>query len=74
MAMEGYELHSGIYVHHMNPISVKDLLDLTEYLLNPEYLVCVSKQTHDAIHFGDASLLPKLPTERFLNDTCPWKL
>lgn len=73
LAMEGYELDKGIYVHHMNPITAKDLVDVTDWLLNPEYLVCVSKRTHDAIHFGDKSLLPELPKERTLNDTCPWK-
>ena len=73
LAMEGYELDKGIYVHHMNPITVKDLVDVTDWLLNPEYLVCVSKRTHDAIHFGDKSLLPELPKERTLNDMCPWK-
>lgn len=73
LAMEGYELNHGIYVHHMNPITPKDIIDMTEWLLNPEYLVCVSKRTHDAIHYGDTSLLPELPKERTLNDTCPWK-
>lgn len=74
LAMEGYELNGNIFVHHMNPISPKDLEEVSDLILNPEYLVCVSKRTHDAIHFGDASLLPKLPTERTPNDMCPWKL
>lgn len=73
LAMEGYELQDNIFVHHMNPIAPKDLIDISEWVLNPEYLVCVSKRTHDAIHFGDARLLPKLPTERTPNDMCPWK-
>ena len=73
LAMEGYELQSGIYIHHMNPIKPEDLMNVPDEILNPEYLVCVSKRTHDAIHFGDASLLPKLPTERTPNDMCPWK-
>ena len=74
LAMEGYELHGNIFVHHMNPISSKDLEDVSDWILDPEYLVCVSKRTHDAIHFGDASLLPKLPEIRTPNDMCPWKL
>lgn len=74
LAMEGYELDGNIFVHHMNPISVKDLEDVSDWILNPEFLVCVSKRTHDAIHFGDASLLPKLPEVRTPNDMCPWKL
>jgi len=57
----------------MNPIDRQDILDYTDFLSNPEYLVCVSKRTHDAIHFGDASLLPELPKERTMNDMCPWK-
>ena len=73
LAMEGYELHGGIYVHHMNPVTIDDLANSAEWILDPEYLVCVSKQTHDAIHYGDASLLPQLPKERTPNDMCPWK-
>ena len=57
----------------MNPISPKDLINVTDDIMNPEYLICVSKRTHDAIHFGDASLLPQLPVERTPNDMCPWK-
>ena len=73
LAMPGYELNEGIYIHHMNPIDRQDIIDYTEFLSNPEYLVCVSKRTHDAIHFGDSTLLPALPTERTPNDMCPWK-
>ena len=60
-------------IHHMNPIKPEDLVNVPDEILNPEFLVCVSKRTHDAIHFGDASLLPSLPTERTPNDMCPWK-
>lgn len=73
LALEGYELRGEIIVHHMNPILPNDLVDVSEILINPEFLVCVSKRTHDAIHFGDASLLPQLPNERTPNDMCPWK-
>lgn len=73
LAMPGYELDHGIYIHHMNPIKADDLINVPDDILNPEYLICVSKRTHDAIHFGDSSLLPKLPTKRTPNDTCPWK-
>lgn len=73
LAMKGYELQSNIYVHHMNPIAPKDIINVEDWILNPEFLVCVSKRTHDAIHFGDKSLLPELPMERTPNDTCPWK-
>ena len=62
-----------ILVHHMNPITKEDVLNRTEYLINPEYLICTTKNTHDAIHYGDESLLITVPPERSRNDTCPWK-
>ncbi len=73
LAMEGYELHNRIYIHHMNPMVPQDLIDVPDYILDPEYLICVSNRTHNAIHFGDESLLPQLPIERTPNDMCPWK-
>ena len=73
LGLEGYELQNGIYVHHMNPMLPKDIVDASEWILNPEYLICVSFNTHNAIHYGDASLLPKI-VERKPNDTCPWKI
>lgn len=72
LGVEGYELQNGIYVHHMNPISATDLIHAENWIYDPEYLICVSFNTHQAIHFGDESLLPKLPVERTINDTCPW--
>lgn len=62
-----------ILVHHMNPIDVKDIVNKSRYLLDPEYLICTVKNTHDAIHYGDASLLITDPIERSKNDTCPWR-
>ena len=73
MAMEGYEIFGKIYVHHMNPITQSDLIHSTDFLMNPEYLVCVSHSTHNAIHYGDISLLITEPAERKPGDTCPWK-
>lgn len=67
------EIPTRIYIHHMNPISVKDITNATEFLLNPEYLICTSHSTHNAIHYGDESLLVIAPVERRKNDTCPWK-
>ena len=72
LGVEGYELQNGIYVHHMNPMLPKDIVNAADWILNPEYLICVSYNTHQAIHFGDENLLPKL-IERKPNDTCPWK-
>ena len=62
-----------ILIHHMNPITDKDIVDQTSILLNPEYLICVSHNTHNAIHYGDENLLIKEPVIRTKNDTCPWK-
>jgi len=66
--------HTKIFVHHMNPINADDLRLSSEYLLNPEFLITTTKLTHDAIHFGDESLLySDAPIERTPNDTCPWR-
>jgi hypothetical protein len=73
LAMFDREIQGRILVHHMNPIMVRDILDRTEFLLNPEYLICTSKNTHDAIHYGDSELLITMPIERSRNDTCPWR-
>lgn len=67
------EIYSRIIIHHMNPITKYDILNQTEYLLNPEYMICTLKRTHDAIHYGDESLLFDGLVERSKNDTCPWK-
>ena len=62
-----------VIIHHMNPVSREDVLSRSEDLLSPEYLICVSHNTHNAIHYGDESLLVVTPPERKPNDTCPWK-
>ena len=73
LAAEDYAIHGKIIIHHMNPITVKDISDVTDYLMNPEYLISTTHSTHNAIHYGDESLLMMLPTERRKNDTCPWR-
>ena len=73
LAIFDRQIFGRIYVHHMNPISLEDIKDATDYLLNPEFLVCVSKETHDAIHYGDGSLLiPTNTIERSPGDTKLW--
>lgn len=62
-----------IYIHHMNPITVEDILNNSEYLLDPEYLICVSRATHNAIHYGRVSTPRQSYIGRTPNDTCPWK-
>lgn len=69
----GREIPDRIIVHHINPILVEDIAESSDYLLNPEFLICVSHNTHEAIHYGDESLLLTLPVPRAKNDTCPWK-
>lgn len=66
-------LDSKILVHHMNPIRKEDIINRSDILLNPEYLITTVKNTHDAIHYGDSELLYKDPIERSQNDTCPWR-
>ena len=73
LGIEGHEIFGKILVHHMNPITKNDILERSDFLLDPEYLICTIKNTHDAIHFGDENLLITTPIERTRNDTCPWK-
>lgn len=74
LGVEEYEIHGRIYIHHMNPIMLKDIENKTEFLLDSEYLITTTHSTHNAIHYGNESLLPLIPKERTANDTCPWKL
>lgn len=73
LGIEGRDILGKIIVHHMNPITQNDILNRSEYLLDPEYLICTVKRTHDAIHYGDENLLIKDPIVRSKNDTCPWR-
>ena len=73
LGIDEYEIHGRILIHHMNPISIEDLQYMSDLLMNPEYLICVSHRTHNAIHYGDESLIVTAPIERSQNDTCPWR-
>ena len=73
IGIDEYEIHGRILIHHMNPISIEDLQYMSDLLMNPEYLICVSHRTHNAIHYGDESLIVTTPIERSQNDTCPWR-
>jgi hypothetical protein len=68
----GYEIHSGLLVHHMNPISLEDLKHGREWIIDPNFLITTSLQTHNAIHYGDESLLPRGPIKREAGDTTLW--
>lgn len=73
LGMPDYPIIGMVIVHHMNRITEEDILKRSRYILDPEYLICVSRKTHHAITYGDPSSLPKKQIERFRNDTCPWK-
>lgn len=73
LGIEDREIYKRIIIHHMNPITKYDIINRTDMLLNPEYLICTTKRTHDAIHYGDENILYDLPIERTKNDTCPWR-
>ncbi len=73
LGMEGYDIPNKIIVHHMNPLTLEEIEEDDPVIYDPEFLICVSHITHNAIHYGDENLLPRLPIERTPNDTCPWK-
>ena len=73
LGIEGREIYGRILVHHMNPITMDDIVNHSSWILDPEYLITTVKNTHDAIHYSDESLLIKDPIERRKNDTCPWR-
>lgn len=75
LAIPDRKIEEGVkvFIHHMNPITVEDIVNRSDYVFNPEYLICTIKITHDAIHYGDSELLYKEPIVRFKNDTCPWR-
>lgn len=73
MGLDGYTIYGKIIVHHMNPITLEDIERITDALIDPEYLICVSHETHNAIHYGDVNSIVRMPEERRENDTCPWR-
>jgi hypothetical protein len=72
LGVPGFEIYSGLLVHHMNPVSVDDLTHGRESIVDPEFLITTSSRTHNAIHYGDESLLPRGPIERKAGDTRLW--
>ena len=74
LGIDDRAIYGRVLIHHMNPIRQKDITGMTEILMDPEYLITVSHETHNAIHYGDESLImPSSPVERTPFDTCPWK-
>jgi hypothetical protein len=72
LGIDSLPIFGRVYVHHMNPVMLDDVLSHSSDILNPEFLICVSLDTHNAIHYGP-SRQDILPIERSPNDTCPWK-
>lgn len=68
----GYEIHVGILIHHINPMVPDDIIHAEEWILDPEFLITTTHNTHNAIHYGDKSLIPKVVTERTPGDTKLW--
>lgn len=73
LGIPGREIKGPIYIHHIEPLTPADFLNGTDALLNPDNAICTSFRTHQAIHYGDESILFDIPIERTKNDTCPWK-
>lgn len=72
LGIPGYEIHGSLLIHHMNPIDINDIIHGEEWILDPEYLITTTKNTHNAIHFGDEKLLPTVVIARSPNDTKLW--
>lgn len=73
LACDGYDIYNKVLIHHLNPITVEDVLTRSRKVFDPDNLVCVSHSTHNAIHYGDVDLLVTGPIIRTKNDTCPWR-
>lgn len=73
LADPNYPIQGRVYIHHLNPLTIEDIQNMSRRIFDPENLVCVSFDTHNAIHYSDADLLRKAPIVRTRNDTCPWR-
>ena len=73
LGIEDREIQDKIIIHHMNPITIDDVEQGLDHVFNPEFLICTTDRTHNAIHYGDENLLQKLPISRCAGDTCPWR-
>lgn len=73
LGVEGCEIHGRVLIHHLNPIGKEDVIRHSKFLVDPDNLVCVSLDTHNAIHYGSEPKADQKPLIRTPNDTCPWK-
>lgn len=74
LGVEGFEIFGRVIIHHMNPITMQDIERRNPDIFDPEYLICTTHKTHNAIHYSDESILTIKPIMRTPNDTCPWKI
>lgn len=72
LGIPGREIHADLLVHHMNPMGPDDIIHGEEWILDPNFLITTTKSTHNAIHYGNEALLPKVTTERHAGDTKLW--
>jgi hypothetical protein len=72
LGIPGHDIHTGLYVHHMNPVTVSDIVNGEEWVLDPEFLITTSHRTHNAIHYGNENLLPPVVIRRSPGDTNLW--
>lgn len=72
LGIQGYEIHGGLLVHHMNPMTAHDIAEGAEWILDPEFLITTTHRTHNAIHYGDYDLLPRPVVARHRGDTSVW--
>lgn len=73
LGIEGYDIYGSVLIHHLNPISYADILNHRTCVFDPENAICTRLRTHNAIHYGDESILMTMPLQRSRNDTCPWR-
>lgn len=73
LGVPGYDICENIIIHHINPITMEDIRERREQVLNPENLISTRHITHMAIHYGSEDIIPQEPIERRKNDTCPWR-
>jgi len=72
LGVNGYEIHTGALIHHINPLAVDDIIHNELWIFDPEYLITTTQRTHNAIHYSDVSLLPKVVVAREKGDTKLW--
>lgn len=72
LGVPGFEIYGGLLIHHMNPVSARDIAELSDYVLEPNYLITTSLRTHNAIHYGNVNTLPREPVVRRAGDTTLW--